>query len=154
MNIDIYKDAIQDVWVHLILQALPMFVFGAALIVVSLIAWFQKFLNKLLIIFFLVLAAAGITLNVIDLSSFGSEIRNNGFEVYCGGFDYMISSGKNNDTFRNPDGSVLRINGVRLRGTSDLNIGSGSYSGYLLYGKKTGWVIAYSATPFDWYDGD
>lgn len=81
---------------------------------------------------------------IIEISVFYYDIHHSNFAVYYGEFDYMQVSGNRKDVFDFPDESDLNV-----RSVADLNISSGVYSGYILYGSTSRWVIAYSNTPFE-----
>lgn len=154
MNIDIYKDAIQNIWIHTLRYVVPVLCGCIVLIAFALYGAIKKLFDKAAVICLIAVALVVMIWPIAEIAVLSSEIRNNDFEVYCGDFKYMETGSGDLNVLRKPDGSAIRVNGVRLKSISYLDIGSGSYSGYLLYGKKTGWVIAYSATPFEWYDSD
>ena len=99
MNIEVYNSAIQDTWVYLLLNMIPIF---------------------------------------------GYDISHANFESYSGEFDYMQVSGNRKDVI-----DFSRESDLYFRSVADLNINTGVHSGYILYGKTSRWIIAYSNVPFE-----
>ncbi len=144
MNIDIYNAAIQDIWTYLLLNMIPILVGGIILTVLALLGLFKKLMKKSVAFIMLTLCVILIAYPIIEIAIFSYDIQHENFAVYYGDFDYMQVSGNRKDVFEISDRSDLYI-----RSVSDLNISSGSYSGYLLYGKNSRWVIAYSKNKFE-----
>ena len=46
MNIEVYNSAIQDTWVYLLLNMIPILIIGIILIVTALVAFFKKIMQK------------------------------------------------------------------------------------------------------------
>ena len=144
MNIEVYNGAIQDTWIYLLLNMIPILTFGIILIVIALVAFFKKFMQKPIIALLLILGVMASTFSIVELSIFGYDISHANFESYCGEFDYMQVSGNRKDVLHFPGESNLYV-----RSVADLSINTGVYSGYILYGKNSRWVIAYSNVPFE-----
>lgn len=144
LNINSYASAITDTWRYLLLNDIPLFILAIILTIFSLIGLIKQLLKKFFAYLLLVLATIIFTYVIIDISIFNYDVQNNNFTVYYGEFDYMQVSGNSIDTFEISNESNLYV-----RSVADLSISSGSHSGYLLYGKKSHWVIAYSNTPFE-----
>lgn len=144
MNIEVYNSAIQKTWLYLSLNMIPILALGITLIIVALVALFKKLMKKTIISLLLVLGVMASAFSIIELSIFGYDVSNGNFESYCGEFDYMQVSGNRKDLFDFPNESDLYV-----RSVADLNIDNGVNSGYILYGRTSRWVIAYSGVPFE-----
>lgn len=144
MNIDIYNSAIHDTWAYLLLNMLPILIGGIALIVIALIGLYKKTMRKSILFPLLVLGVIVSSYSIVEMFVFNYDIQHKNFAVYHGDFNYMQVSGNRKDVFEISDKSYLYI-----RSVADLNISTGSHSGYLLYGKSSHWVIAYSDTQFE-----
>ena len=144
MNIEVYNSAIQDTWIYLSLNMIPILTFGIILIVIALVAFFKKFMKRSIIALIFILGIMASTFSVVELSVFGYDISHVNFESYCGEFDYMQVSGNRKDIINFSKASELYI-----RSVADLSIDTGTHDGYILYGKTSRWVIAYSDVPFE-----
>ena len=144
MNIAVYNSAIQDTWVYLLLNMIPILTLGIILIVIAIVSFFKKLLQKPLIVLFIILGVMASTFSMVELSIFGYDISHTNFESYCGEFDYMQVSGNKKDVLDFSNGSDLYV-----RSVADLNITTGVHSGYILYGKTSRWVIAFSNAPLE-----
>lgn len=144
MNIEVYNGAIQDTWVYLLLNMIPILTLGIILIVIALVALFKKIMQKPLIALFLVIGVMSSTFSIVELSIFRYDISNANFESYCGEFDYKQVSGNKKDVIKFPKESDLYV-----RSVADLGIDNGVNSGYILYCRTSRWVIAYSSVPFE-----
>ena len=144
MNIEVYNSAIQDTWLYILLNMLPILVLGVILIVIALVALFKKLMSKTIIALLIVFGVMASTFSIIELSIFEYDVSNANFDSYYGEFDYMQVSGNKKDVFEFPKGSDLYV-----RSVTDLNIDDGVHSGYILYGRTSRWVIAYSSVPFE-----
>lgn len=144
MNIEVYNSAIQDTWTYLLLNMIPILTLGIILIVIALVAFLKKLMQKPITALILILGVLASTYSIVELSIFGYDISNENFESYCGEFDYMQVSGNRKDVFNFPKESDLYV-----RSVADLSIDNGVHSGYILYGKTSRWVIAYSNVPFE-----
>ena len=105
---------------------------------------FKKLMKKSVVFLMLVLCVILLAYPITEIAIFSYDIQHENFAVYYGDFDYKQVSGNRKDVFEISDQSDLYV-----RSVSDLNISSGSYSGYLLYGKNSRWVIAYSKNNFE-----
>ena len=144
MNIEVYNSAIQDIWVYLLINMIPIFILGIALIVIVLVAFFKKMMGKPMIALLLIIGVMASTFSIVELSLFGYDVSHANFESYYGEFDYMQVSGNKKD--------VINFSGesdVYVRSVADLSINNGFHSGYILYGKTSRWIIAYSNVPFE-----
>ena len=144
MNIEVYNSAIQDIWVYLLINMIPIFILGIALIVIVLVAFFKKMMGKPMIALLLIIGVMASTFSIVELSLFGYDVSHANFESYYGEFDYMQVSGNKKD--------VINFSGesdVYVRSVADLSINNGVHSGYILYGKTSRWIIAYSNVPFE-----
>lgn len=144
MNIEVYNSAIQDTWVYLLLNMIPILTLGIILIVIALIAYFKKIMRKSIIVLLLILGVIASTFSIIELSIFGYDVSHANFESYYGEFDYMQVSGNRKDVL-----NFARESDLCIRSVADLSINTGVHSGYILYGKNSRWVIAYSNVPFE-----
>ena len=144
MNIDIYNAAIQDIWSYLLLNMIPILVGGIILTVLALVGLFKRLMKKSVVFLMLVLCVILLAYPITEIAIFSYDIQHENFAVYYGDFDYVQVSGNRKDVFEISDQYDLYV-----RSVSDLNISSGSYSGYILYGKISRWVIAYSNTRFE-----
>lgn len=144
MNIDIYNAAIQDIWTYLLLNMIPILVGGIILTVLALLGLFKKLMKKSVAFLMLALCVILIAYPITEIAIFSYDIQHENFAVYYCDFDYKQVSGNRKDVFEISDQYDLYV-----RSVSDLNISSGSYSGYLLYGKNSRWVIAYSKNNFE-----
>ena len=123
MNIEVYNSSIQDTWVYLLLNMIPILIIGIILIVIALVAFFKKIMQKPIIALILILGVMASTFSIVELSIFGYDISHANFESYSGEFDYMQVSGNRKDVI--------------------------DFSRYILYGKTSRWIIAYSNVPFE-----
>ena len=144
MNIEVYNSAIQDTWVYLLLNMIPILIIGIILIVIALVAFFKKIMQKPIIALILILGVMASTFSIVELSIFGYDVSHANFESYSGEFDYMQVSGNRKDVI-----DFSRESDLHFRSVADLNINTGVHSGYILYGKTSRWVIAYSNVPFE-----
>lgn len=144
MNIEVYNSAIQDTWVYLLLNMIPILILGVLLIGIALVAFFKKIIQKPIIALLLILGVMASTFSIVELSIFGYDISHANFESYCGEFDYMQVSGNRKDVI-----DFSRESDLYVRSVADLSINTGVHSGYILYGKVSRWVIAYSYVPFE-----
>lgn len=144
MSVEVYNGAIQDTWIYLLLNMIPVLTLGIMLIVIALVAFFKKLMQKHIIALLLILGVMASTFSIVELSIFGYDISCANFESYCGEFDYRQVSGNRKDVIDFSGKSNLYV-----RSVADLNINTGTYSGYILYGKTSRWVIAYSNAPFE-----
>ena len=144
MNIEVYNSAIQDTWTYLLLNMIPILTLGIILIVIALVVFLKKLMQKPITALIFILGVLASTYSIVELSIFGYDISNENFESYCGEFDYMQVSGNRKDVFNFPKESDLYV-----RSVADLSIDNGDHSGYILYGKTSRWVIAYSNVPFE-----
>lgn len=144
MNIEVYNSAIQDTWVYLLLNMIPILIIGIILIVIALVAFFKKIMQKPIIALILILGVMASTFSIVELSIFGYDISHANFESYSGEFVYMQVSGNRKDVI-----DFSRESDLYFRSVADLNINTGVHSGYILYGKTSRWVIAYSNVPFE-----
>ena len=143
LEIDIYNDAISKTWTYLILNMLPLFIGGIILIAIALIGFYKQLIKKSIIYLLLILSVTLLSYAIIEISVFNNDIKNENFAIYYGEFDYMQVSGNRKDTFKFPNKSAPYI-----RSVADLNINSGTHSGYIMYCGLSRWAIAYSNTPF------
>ena len=97
MNIEVYNSAIQDTWVYLLLNMIPILIIGIILIVIALVAFFKKIMQKPIIALILILGVMASTFSIVELSIFGYDISHANFESYSGEFDYMQVSGNRKD---------------------------------------------------------
>ena len=122
----------------------PVLIFGIMLIVVALVTFFKKYFKKYIIALLLILGLMASIFSIVELSIFGYDISHANFESYAGEFDYMQVSGNKKDVLIFHSESDLYV-----RSVADLSINTGVHSGYILYGKNSRWVIAYSNVPFE-----
>lgn len=122
---------------------LPLLIGGIVLIGIALIGLCWRIIKKSYIILLLILSAVVLTYSITELYVFNYDIKHTNFDVYCGNFDYVHVSGNRKDILEFPDSFDLHI-----RSVADLGISDGPHSGYILYGKNSRWVIAYSDSPF------
>lgn len=144
LNIGIYNSAIRDTWIYLLLNMLPLFIGGITLIVIVIIGLFKHLMKKSILFLLLTLSVMVLSYPIIEMSVFNYDIQHTNFDVYYGEFDYMQVSGNRKDTFEFSDEPDLYV-----RSVADLEISAGIHTGYILYGKISRWVIAYSNIPFD-----
>ena len=144
LSISVYNNAIKEVWTYLILNTLPLFILGIALIVISLIGLFKHLLKKVYLLLLILLSVVILSYSIVEISIFNYDIKHENFVVYYGEFDYMQVSGNSKDVFNFPNNRNLYV-----RSVADLNITTGMHSGYILYGKTSRWAIAYSNIPFE-----
>jgi len=144
MNIEVYNSAIQDTWVYLLLNMVPILMLGIILIVIAIVAFFKKLMQKPIIALLIIFGVMASTFSIVELSVFGYDISHANFESYYGEFDYMQVSGNKKDVLEFSSESDLYV-----RSVADLNITTGVHSGYILYGKTSRWVIAFSNVPFE-----
>lgn len=144
MNIEIYNSAIQDTWTYLLLNMIPILTFGILLIAIALVALFKKFMQKPTIALLLLLGVMASAFSIVELSIFGYDISNENFESYCAEFDYMQVSGNRKDVL-----DLQKESDLYVRSVADLSIDDGVHSGYILYGRTSRWVIAYSNVSFE-----
>ena len=144
LNIETYNSSIQDIWIYLMLNMLPLLVTGILLIALALIGFFKYLMKKSIVFLLLLLSVIVLTYSVIEISVFNYDIQNTNFDIYYGEFEYRQVSGNRKDVFEFSNKSDLYV-----RSVADLEIGTGVHSGYILYGKTSRWVIAYSNIPFE-----
>ena len=142
MSTHIYATAIQDTWIYLLLNMLPLLIGGVVLIILSLIGLFKKLMNKSIVFVLLVLGIIVFAYSVLEISLFKYDVLHENFAVYYGEFDYMQVSGNRKDVFEFSENSDLYI-----RSVADLGISTGSHCGYILYGESSHWAILYSMYP-------
>ena len=143
MNIEIYNNAIDDIWIYLILNMAPLLIVGITLMIITLVGLFKRFIKKSIAFPLIIFCIIVLTYPAIEISIFNYDIQHENFDVYYGEFDYMQVSGNRKDVF-----DFSNKSNPHVRSVSDLGIRSGSYSGYILYGRTSRWVFAYSAIPF------
>lgn len=143
-NIGDYSSTIQDIWIHLILNLIPLIVFGVILVVLSLIGLFKNLMKKFWTILLLLLSVILFAFSIYEIAVFKYDINHENFEVYYGNFSYDRISGNEKDIIRFSDKHEFFV-----RSVADLSIDEGEHVGYVLYGKYSRWVIAYSNTPFE-----
>ena len=144
MNVNIYSEAIQDTWIYLLFNLLPLFIGGIVLLAIVIVGLSKHLFKKTTVILLLALCVIILAYSIIEVSLFGYDIQNGNFEIFYGEFNYMQVSGNRKDVFE-----VTNELNLYIRGVAKLNINTGSHSGYLLYGKTSHWVIAYSSVPFE-----
>ena len=126
------------------MNMIPVLTIGIILIFVAIVAFFKKLLQKPLTALLIILGIMATTFSIVELSIFGYDISHANFESYCGEFDYMQVSGNKKDVLDFSNGSDLYV-----RSVADLNITTGVHFGYILYGKTSRWVIAFSDAPLE-----
>lgn len=144
LNIDVYNDAISRTWSYLLLNMIPLIIVAIVLVVIALIGLFKQLIKKYIICLLLILSVIVLTYAIAEMCIFNYDIQHENFVVYYGEFDYRQVSGSNTDVFKSTDNSYLHV-----RSVANLEIDTGTYFGYLLYGKCSRWIIAYSNTPFE-----
>ena len=123
---------------------IPILVGGIILTVLALVGVFKRLMKKSVVFLMLVLCVILLAYPITEIAIFSYDIQHENFAVCYGDFDYVQVSGNRKDVFEISDQSDLYV-----RSVSDLNISSGSHSGYILYGKISRWVIAYSKNNFE-----
>lgn len=144
MDISIYNESIHDIWIYLLINMLPIILGAIALGAIALLALLKKIIKKTTCFLMLILCIALLSYPIIELSIFNYDLQQKCFVVYYGEFDYMQVSGNKKDVFE-----VLDDSNLYVRSVSNLNINTGTHTGYVLYGKFSHWVIAYSSTPLE-----
>lgn len=144
LNIDAYNVAISKTWTYLLLNMLPLFLGAITLTGLALIGLFKHLMKKSIVCLLLLLSVIISAYAILEIAVYNHDIQHKNFIVYYGEFDYMQVSGNRKDVFEFSDNS-----GLYVRSVADLKINSGVHSGYILYGKNSRWVIAYSNAPFE-----
>jgi hypothetical protein len=101
-------------------------------------------MQKHIIALLLLLGVIASTFSIAELSIFGYDISHANFESYGGEFDYMQVSGNRKDVI-----DFSMDVDLYVRCVADLSIDTGVHYGYILYGKTSRWVVAYSNVPFE-----
>ena len=95
MNIDVYNDAIHDIWIYLLLNMLPILVGGTILTAIVLIGLFKKVIKKLTAFLLLIICTILLAYPIIEISIFNYDLQHENFVVYYGTFDYKTSGIQN-----------------------------------------------------------
>ena len=143
-SIDIFNDAIQEIWIHLILNLIPLIVCGVILVALSLIGLSKNLIKKSWAILLLLFSIILFAFSIYEIAIFKYDINHENFEVHYGNFSYDRISGNEKDVLRFSDKHEFFV-----RSVADLNIDEGEHIGYVLYGRYSRWVIAASDLPFE-----
>ena len=131
--------AIHDIWRHLLLNLVPLYILAGILIVIAIFGLFQKAFKKIIIILMLIFAFIVIAYATIEISIFSYDLNNQAFEEYQGEFSYRKVSGNEKDVVELPDDTNIKV-----RSVANFDISTGEYDGSIIYGKYSKWAIKIS----------